>query len=56
MQVVAPRCAGLDVQRSVIAACALISGGRGRACKEMRQFVTTRAGWKGWRGGCASWA
>jgi len=44
MQVVAPRCAGLDVHRSVIAACALISDGRGRARKEIRQFVTTRAG------------
>jgi len=44
MQVVAPRCAGLDVHRSVIAACALISDGRGRARKVMSQFVTTRAG------------
>lgn len=44
MQVVAPRCAGLDVHRSMIAACALISDGRGRARKEMRQFVTTRIG------------
>jgi len=50
MQVVAPRCAGLDVHRSVIAACALISDGRGRACKEMRQFVTTRAGLEGLAG------
>ena len=53
MQVVAPRCAGLDVHRSTIAACALISDGRGRARKEMRQFVTTRVGLErlaGWLG------
>src|SRR6201998_1693282 len=53
MQVVAPRCAGLDVHRSMIAACALISDGRGRARKEMRQFVTTRVGLErlaGWLG------
>ena len=53
MQVVAPRCAGLDVHRSMIAACALISDGRGRACKEIRQFVTTRVGLErlaGWLG------
>jgi transposase len=53
MQVVAPRCAGLDVHRSMIAACALISDGRGRARKEMRQFATTRVGLErlaGWLG------
>jgi transposase len=44
MEVVAPHCAGLDVHRSVIAACALLSDARGRAGQVKSQFVTTRAG------------
>ena len=39
MQVVAPRCAGLDVHRSMIAACALISDERGRARKVVEIVV-----------------
>jgi transposase len=44
MEVVAPHCAGLDVHRSMIAACALLSDERGRARQVKSQFVTTRAG------------
>ena len=44
MEVVAPRCAGLDVHRSVIVACALLSEGSGRARKVRGEFATTRAG------------
>jgi len=44
MEVVAPRCAGLDVHRSVIVACALLSEGGGRVRKLGGEFVTTRAG------------
>ena len=44
MDVVAPHCAGLDVHRSMIAACALLSDERGRARQVKSQFVTTRAG------------
>jgi transposase len=44
MDVVAPRCAGLDVHRSVIVACALLSEESGRARKVRAEFVTTRAG------------
>lgn len=44
MEVVAPRCAGLDVHRSMITACALLSDQHGRARQVKSQFVTTRAG------------
>lgn len=44
MEVVAPRCAGLDVHRSTIVACALLSEGGGRVRKLRGEFVTTRAG------------
>jgi transposase len=44
MEVVAPHCAGLDVHRSMITACALLSDERGRARQVKSQFVTTRAG------------
>jgi transposase len=43
MEVVAPRCAGLDVHRSTIVACTLL-GERGRVRKLRGEFVTTRAG------------
>lgn len=44
MEVVAARCAGLDVHRSVIVACALLSAQGGRVRKERGEFVSTRAG------------
>ncbi len=44
MEVVAPHCAGLDVHRSMITGCALLSEERGRARQVKSQFVTTRAG------------
>jgi transposase len=44
MEVVAPHCAGLDVHRSMITACALLSDERGRARHVKSQFVTTRVG------------
>ena len=44
MEVVATRCAGLDVHRSVIVGCALVGAGGGRVGKLAREFVATRAG------------
>jgi len=44
MEVVAAHCAGLDVHRSMITACALLSDERGRARRVKSEFVTTRIG------------
>jgi transposase len=53
MEVVSTRCAGLDVHRSVIVACALLGETRGRVRKVSGQFPTTRSGLErllGWLG------
>jgi len=44
MEVVAARCAGLDVHRSVIVACALLGEEHRRIRKVRGEFVSTRAG------------
>ena len=44
MESVIRSCAGLDVHRSMITACALLSDEHGRARKLKSQFVTTRSG------------
>jgi transposase len=44
MDVIAYRAAGLDVHRSIIAACVLLTPPQGRASKERRQFATTASG------------
>ncbi len=44
MQVVYPRCCGLDVHKQLIVACLLLRGERGGRHKEVRTFGTTTAG------------
>lgn len=44
MEVVAARCAGLDVHRTIIVACALVPGAAGTARKVLAQFSSTAAG------------
>ncbi len=47
MEVVAERCAGLDVHRSVIVVCALLPDAKGRLGKARAEFPTTAGGlWK----------
>ena len=41
MQVVYPRCCGLDVHKKLIVACLLVRGERGGRHKEVRSFGTT---------------
>ena len=40
MEVVHPRCCGLDVHKQIIVACVLVAAGTGRATKEVRTFGT----------------
>jgi transposase len=40
MEVIAERCAGLDVHQATVVACVLVAGPRGRAKKEVRTFGT----------------
>lgn len=44
MEVVHPRCAGLDVHKRVIVACRLTPGPRGHPVREIASFRTTTAG------------
>jgi len=44
MDIIAYRAAGLDVHRSIIAACVVLTPPHGRATKERRQFAATAAG------------
>jgi hypothetical protein len=42
MEVLYPRCAGLDVHRDTVVACARIAGGQeAKATREVRTFGTT---------------
>ena len=43
MEVVHPRCCGLDVHRQSVVACLLVREGRARPRKEVRTFGTTTA-------------
>ena len=40
MQVVHPRCCGLDVHKKILVACLMILGADGRLTKEIRSFGT----------------
>ncbi|MEJ5199587.1 MAG: IS110 family transposase, partial [Anaerolineae bacterium] len=40
MEVIHPACAGLDVHKKTVVACALVSGSRGQLRKEIRTFGT----------------
>lgn len=44
MEVVHPRCAGLDVHKRLIVACRLTPGGRGHPLREVESFRTTTRG------------
>lgn len=44
MEVVWARCAGLDIHRTVIVACALVTEAKGKVRKEVSEFPTTVAG------------
>jgi hypothetical protein len=44
MEVVFPRCAGLDVHRDTVVAAVRIQGKAGRAKTEVRTFLTTGGG------------
>ena len=41
MEVLYPRCAGLDVHKKTVVACRIVPGPDGRPCKEIRPFGTT---------------
>jgi transposase len=41
MEVLYPRCAGLDVHKKTVVACRIVPGPDGRPCKEVRTFGTT---------------
>jgi len=41
MEVLYPRCAGLDVHKKTVVACRIVPGPDGRPCKEIRTFGTT---------------
>ncbi len=43
MEVVHPRCCGLDVHKQSVVACLLVREGRARPHKEVRTFGTTTA-------------
>ena len=43
MEVVHPRCCGLDVHKQSVVACLLVREGRARPRKEVRTFGTTTA-------------
>jgi hypothetical protein len=43
MDVLSPRCAGLDVHKKTVVACLLTPGSRGRATKTVRTFGTMTA-------------
>ena len=41
MEVVFPRCAGLDVHKATVVACLVVTGADGRRTKETPTFATT---------------
>jgi transposase len=40
MEVVYPRCCGLDIHQKTVVACAIVPGAEGQPRKEMRTFGT----------------
>ncbi|HEY1348909.1 MAG TPA: IS110 family transposase [Ktedonobacteraceae bacterium] len=44
MEVIYPRCAGLDVHKKTVVACVMVTAANGKVSKQARTFATTTAG------------